>query len=92
MQYVFNNLKENNPNVHVRVTDVFSDGPSSQFKPKFLFSNLKAWEDEHGITLKWNFFATSHGKGVVDGIVKRAVWRHVRSNQAHVSTPEQPQR
>ena len=42
--------------------------------------------------MKWNFFATSHGKGVVDGVggtVKRAVWRHVRSHQAHVSTPEQ---
>ncbi len=38
------------------------------------------------------FFATSHGKGVVDGIggtVKRAVLRHVRSGHAHVSNPEE---
>jgi len=30
----------------------------------------------------WNFFATSHGKGAVDGIggtVKRTVWRNVRT-------------
>ena len=36
--------------------------------------------------------ATSHGKGVVDGLggtMKRAVWRHVRSGHAHVSNPEE---
>ena len=35
---------------------------------------------------------TSHGKGVVDsigGTVKRAVWRHVRSDQAHVTNAEE---
>ena len=33
--------------------------------------------DERKIKLHWHFFATSHGKGVVDGIggvVKRLVW------------------
>ena len=36
----------------------------------------------------WNFFATSHGKGVVGGIggtVKRGVWRHVKAERAHVT-------
>ena len=35
--------------------------------------------------------ATSHGKGVVDGIggtVKRAVWRHIRSERSHITTPQ----
>ena len=32
------------------------------------------------------FFATSHGKGVVDGMVKRAVWRHI---QSHVTTSQE---
>ena len=43
---------------------------------------------EHGFTITWNFFATSHGKGVVDGIggtVKRAIWRHVKAERAHVT-------
>ena len=41
--------------------------------------------------LTWNFFATSHGKGVVDGLggtVKRAVWAHVRSGQVHTTTAD----
>ena len=50
------------------------------------------WEQEHQLNLKWNFFATSHGKGVVDGLggsVKGSVWRHIRSGQAHIPTAEQ---
>lgn len=38
------------------------------------------------------FFATSHGKGVVDGIggtVKRAVWRQIRSGRSHITTPQE---
>ena len=40
----------------------------------------------------WNFFATPHGKGVVDGLggtVKRAEWRHVRSGKVHMTTAEE---
>ena len=90
MQYIFQYLKEHFP--LVKTVNVFSDGPSSQFKQKYLFSNLSTWQEEFDIELKWNFFATSHGKGVVDGIggsVKRAVWRHVRSEQVHVSNAQQ---
>ena len=47
---------------------VFSDGASSQFKQRFLFSNLHMWEEQFEIELRWHFFATSHGKGVVDGL------------------------
>ena len=61
-----------------------------QFKQRYLFSNLYSWEQEHDIKIKWQFFATSHGKGVVDGIggtVKWSVWRHVRSGKAHITNP-----
>ena len=47
-----------------------------------MFSNLTAWEEDYSINIIWNFFATSHGKGAVDGIdstVKRLIWRRVRS-------------
>ena len=40
---------------------------------------------EHDLKIRWNFFATSHGKGVVDGIggtLKRTVWRHVKAERA----------
>ena len=47
---------------------------------------------EHNLTITWNFFATSHGKGVVDGIggtAKRAVWRHIQSEKAHVTSAKE---
>ena len=51
--------------------------------------NLK---QDHDISIRWNFFATSHGKGVVDGIggtVKRSVWRHIQSERSHITTPQE---
>ena len=76
----------------IKVLNVFSDGAGSQFKQKKLFSNLHYWEQDHHLKLTWNFFATSQGKGVVDGLggtVKRAVWRHVRSEKVHITTAEE---
>ena len=83
-------LREKFPSV--KVLNVFSDGAGSQFKQRFLFWNLHYREQDRHLKLTWNFFATSHGKGVVDelgGTVKRAVWRHVRSGQVHITTAEE---
>ncbi|KAJ8041142.1 hypothetical protein HOLleu_11877 [Holothuria leucospilota] len=55
----------------------FSDGAASQFKQRFLFDNITHYKELYNIDATWNFFATSHGKGAVDGIggnVKRQVW------------------
>ena len=90
IQRIINRLKQKYPTIEQ--LDVFTDGASSQFKQRFLFSNLHAWEQEHELKIKWHFFATSHGKGVVDGLggtVKRAVWRHIRSGHANVSNAEE---
>lgn len=87
MKNIFAHLKNKYP--AVQNIDVFSDGPSSQFKQRFLFSNLHIWEKEFNIKLTWHFFATSHGKGVVDGIggtAKRVVWTRIRAG-AEVKTP-----
>ena len=51
----------------INAINVFSDGASSQFKQMYLFSSLYTWEQHH-VHMVWNFFATSHGKGVVDGL------------------------
>jgi len=65
---------------------VFSDGPSSQFKNRYMvnfYHKLRSVD----MNLTWHFFATSHGKGVVDGIggtVKRVVWRAVSSRRVPV--------
>ena len=90
MNYILKYLRDRSE--ILKVLNVFSDGAGSQFKQKYLFSNLHAWEREYDIKLKWNFFATSHGKGVVDGIggtIKRAVWRQVKTGHAHITTAEQ---
>ena len=58
--------------------EVFSDGAPSQFKNQYIFNALYHFLCKYALTkLMWHFFATSHGKDVVDGIggaVKRSVW------------------
>lgn len=90
VDYIFSFLKEKHS--EIKSINVFSDGPSSQFKQRYLFSNLHLFEQCYDIELAWNFFATSHGKGVVDGLggtVKRTVWRHVKAEKMLVRTAEQ---
>ncbi|XP_077976176.1 uncharacterized protein LOC144432038 [Styela clava] len=71
----------------IKSVKIWSDGPSSQFKNKYILASLPALESVHNISISWNFFATSHGKGPVDGIggsVKRYVWNQVRCRKHHV--------
>ncbi|CAF1108331.1 unnamed protein product [Rotaria sp. Silwood1] len=75
LEIILNHIVTILPNI--KVVDCFSDGAASQFKQRFHFRNLVQIANEHNIALSWHFFATSHGKGVVDGIggtVKRLVW------------------
>ena len=81
-------LKEKYP--AIKDVIIFSDGCAAQFKQRYLFSNLYSWEKQFGINMSWNFFATSHGKGVIDGhggTIKRSVWRYVKSNKDGPGTP-----
>ena len=74
MMKIFSYLLDKYP--MIETIHVFSDGASSQFKQRFLFSNLSRWEANFGVDIRWHFFATSHGKGAVDGLggtIKRAV-------------------
>ncbi|CAM4763234.1 unnamed protein product [Rotaria magnacalcarata] len=83
LKIILNHIETVLPNV-VEV-NCFSDGAASQFKQRFLFRNLIQINNERNIKLSWNFFATSHGKGVVDGIgggvVKRLVWSAVLAGE-----------
>ena len=61
----------------VDTVNYWSDGPSSQFKNQFNFTNLLFHEYDHHASADWNFFATSHRKGENDGVggdVENAVW------------------
>lgn len=51
---------------------IFSDGPSSEFKNRFCMKILYDLAQKFQKDFSWKYFATSHGKGVVDGVGGRA--------------------
>lgn len=63
---------------------VFSDGCAAQFKNRYTMSSLCFLPAEMNLrAMEWNFFASSHGKGAVDGIgatVKRKVFIKIAYN------------
>jgi len=68
----------------VKAVNIWTDGPSSQFKNKYIFNLLPKLSSTYGLHVCWNYFATSHGKGPVDalgGNVKRLAHRQVLSRQ-----------
>ena len=63
---------------------LWSDGPSSQFKNRFMARFMEMSEENHASNIRWNFFATSHGKGAVDGVggvLMRRAWNKVKARQ-----------
>lgn len=71
-----------------KILKIWSDGPSSQFKNRFMAALIKTIENVFSVKVFWNYFATSHGKGSVDGIgaaVKNRVKRLVKSRHAIVN-------
>ncbi|ROL51976.1 hypothetical protein DPX16_2003 [Anabarilius grahami] len=82
---IVEDIQEKDP--AMRVMHIFSDGAASQFKNKFIWCFLSTTFKElfPSLRVQWHFFATSHGKGAVDGVgatVKRAVNTDVLSRQA----------
>ncbi|XP_033122920.1 uncharacterized protein LOC117121731 [Anneissia japonica] len=86
MDFLLDGLPKN-----VVSVSVWSDGPASLFKNRFIGSAISALQNKHSINIDWNFFCTSHGKGPVDGIggsVKRFVWNQVLTRQYLVTNAE----
>ena len=70
---------------------LWSDGPNKQFKNKFIAAGLHWLESRFNVSIVWNFFATSHGKGPVDaigGTVKRLVNNQIIQRVDHVNDVE----
>ena len=64
----------------VKMLQVWTDGPSNQFKNRFIALAIPWLEERNGLKLCWNFFGASHGKGPVDatsGTIKRIVTQKV---------------
>ena len=55
-------------NADINTIKVWSDRPNSQFKNKYVLGSLDLLSKKHDIDMIWNFSATSHGKGPVDGV------------------------
>lgn len=51
-----------------KTVSVFSDGAAKHFKQKYNLCFVSHIGEKLGVTIDWCFFATSHGKGVIDGI------------------------
>jgi hypothetical protein len=68
---------------------IFSDGPTSQFKNRYMLAMLATFSKTFSFEqVQWSFFAASHGKGPVDGIgavAKRLVWQAVRNRETLVN-------
>ncbi len=72
----------------VKILKIWSDGPNNQFKNRFMAAFIKTMETVFNLKVFWNFFATSHGKGSVDGIgaaIKNRVKRLVKSRHSIVN-------
>lgn len=52
MQCIIQQLRGNFP--HTPNVNVFSDGPISRFKQRFLFSDLHYWETDHELMIRWS--------------------------------------
>jgi hypothetical protein len=72
--------------------EIFSDGAAQHFKSRFMMAYLTSLKERKAIDAAWNFFATSHGKGAVDGIggnIKRQVRGEIMARRAIINTPKQ---
>lgn len=71
-----------------KIVKIWSDGPVSQFKNKFIATVIVLFEKLFQFKVVWNYFATAHGKGAVDGIgsvAKKKVRRLVMSRKVIVN-------
>jgi hypothetical protein len=76
----------------IKAIEYWSDGCAGQYKNFKNFTNLNHHAEDFGVPASWHFFATSHGKGAVDGIsaaIKASARRHSLRvlNKGHILTP-----
>lgn len=68
---------------------IYSDGARQQFKTNKMMRSLEWLTQTFKVQFHWNFMASYHGKGRVDGIgavLKQAVWKRVKSGWVIVSS------
>ena len=58
-------MEYSSENCNADTETIFTDGPSSEFKNKFMMKLLNQLSLQYNKTFEWKYFATFHGKGVV---------------------------
>ena len=66
LEYLYDNIFPKNDEVKEEI--IWSDGPNSEFKNKYMGHLMDKFSTKNNKRFLWKFSATSHGKGVVDGI------------------------
>ena len=64
-------------------------GPNSQIKTKYIMGATEMLSEIYSIKIIWNFNATSHGKGPVDGVaatLKRTAADKVRTPESIITS------
>lgn len=82
MSSIIRDIKERHPDIED--ISIFSDGAASQFKQRFMFANITFYKEDFDVSVTWNFFASGHGKGAVDGVggtIKRNLNIALRTKQ-----------
>lgn len=67
---------------------LWTDGPSNQFKNKYMAATIKTFEAKFRKKIIWNYHATAHGKSCVDGIgavTKNKIKRLINSRKSVVN-------
>lgn len=90
MHEIFSDLKKDLPGL--KAVKIFSDGCAGQFKNRWTLSLVLTANFLFGIDLSWNFFASGHGKGAVDGVggtVKRSVYQRIMTGLVRVYSAQE---
>ena len=64
LKKVFESFEKSHPELQIEHKIFQSDGAAQNFKQKFTLCSMTLMDGD----IKWNFRATSHGKGEVDGL------------------------
>ncbi|XP_055841543.1 uncharacterized protein LOC129908803 isoform X1 [Episyrphus balteatus] len=67
---------------------IWSDGPSSEFKNKFMIKLMTTLSEKYKKNIYWKYFASSHGKKNIDGIggnIKRLVRQYTMNQDKNVT-------
>lgn len=73
---------------NIKRVRIWSDGPSNQFKNKYMAAAIKILETKFRKKIIWNYHVTAHGKSCVDGIgavAKNKIKRLVKSRKSVVN-------